>query len=125
MYKKCLTFDPDNIQLLKNILNETNPNKIKQYGRLVENYDDLMWSNLRYNVMKEGLYNKFNQNLHLKKILLETENNHIYEASENDKIWGIGMNENNAKNVDPIFYKGTNLLGKALEEVREMLKEKI
>ncbi len=43
MYVKAKTFEPDNITLHKQILKESNPKKIKNLGRKVANYDELVW----------------------------------------------------------------------------------
>ncbi|MBQ7595228.1 MAG: DUF1768 domain-containing protein [Eubacterium sp.] len=40
------------------------------------------------------------------------------EASPYDKVWGIGLSANDAYNTPQINWRGENLLGKALIEVR-------
>ena len=55
MYYKCLTFDPNNKVLLDKILTETNPGKIKQYGRLVRNFVPKIWEHKRYDIMLNAL----------------------------------------------------------------------
>lgn len=123
MYKKCQIFDPNNNTVLEQILHESNPMKIKEYGRLVQNYNDSEWSELRYNIMINALRLKFGQNQRLKQKLLDTGNKVIYEASKEDKIWGIGFNTKDAINVEKKTY-GLNLLGNGLMDVREELKNK-
>lgn len=57
----------------------------------------------------------------LRQILLGTGDRIIVEASPYDRIWGVGLSEND----DDLYagnWKGQNLLGKALMEVREKLK---
>jgi len=44
------------------------------------------------------------------------------EASPKDKIWGIGLGAKSAVEKGEEAWKGLNLLGKALMEVREMLR---
>jgi len=117
MYIKCLTFDPDNTILLTKILNEKNPVKVKKYGRMVKNYNDVFWKNRRYTVMMDALYYKFNQNDNIKKKLIQTNNKQLYEATKNDRIWGIGFSLKDITNIDKNRY-GKNLLGKALMEFR-------
>ena len=121
MFYKLLQFDKDNIELKNKILIETSPKKIKKYGRQVKNFNQQVWDSVKYNIMKNGLILKFSQNEDLKKKLLDTGNSNIYEASIFDKIWGIGLSEARAKNIDESKY-GQNLLGKALVEVRTQLK---
>jgi len=55
MYHKCLTFDITNNNLLEKILNETSPTKIKKLGRSVNNYNEEIWSNKRYEIMVNAL----------------------------------------------------------------------
>ena len=40
MYVKAKTFEPDNFDLHHQILNESNPRKIKNLGRKVANYNE-------------------------------------------------------------------------------------
>jgi ribA/ribD-fused uncharacterized protein len=116
MYHKCKTFDPNNNILLETILRETSATNIKKCGRQLKNYNDTIWQEKRYNIMLEALRLKFNQNEIIKQKLLETNPKILYEASKNDKIWGIGFYDNDAIHNKNKF--GTNLLGKALMEIR-------
>lgn len=121
MYYKCLLFNPDNKELLNNIINETSPYKIKKYGRQVQNYDDNVWSQNRFNIMKNALLLKFTQNKDLKIKLLNTGDKIIYEASKFDKIWGIGYfcSQITEKSREKF---GLNLLGICLMQIRDELK---
>lgn len=47
------------------------------------------------------------------------------EASPYDRIWGLGLHQNDPLVDDEKNWRGLNLLGKALDEVRErIIKEK-
>jgi ribA/ribD-fused uncharacterized protein len=121
MYHKCKTFDPTNNLLLENIITEKSATKIKKYGRQVQNFNDTIWKEKRYNIMLEALRLKFNQNESIKQKLLETKQKTLYEASKNDRIWGIGYCDKKALEMDKSKF-GENLLGNALMEIRsEML----
>ena len=64
---------------------------------------------------------KFGQNPHLRSFLLETQGKVIAEASPVDKVWGVGLQESDRSINDPDQWKGENLLGFALMEVRDKL----
>lgn len=122
MAYKCVTFDPDNIELLNSILNEINPMKIKQYGRKVKNFCEKIWNKKRLLAMYKALYYKFSQNDNLLQLLLQTKNKHLYEASPTDKIWGLGYSVTVAIQENVVVNKtktcGKNLLGILLEIIR-------
>ncbi len=120
MYHKCKTFDPSNKILLNNILHEKSATRIRNYGRQVQNFNDIIWKEKRYNIMLEALKLKFNQNDIIKQKLLQTKPKMLYEASKYDKIWGIGYCDKEAIYVDKNIF-GENLLGKALMEIRSEL----
>jgi ribA/ribD-fused uncharacterized protein len=119
MKKKQELFDPENIGLSELIMTSSDPAKIKKYGRMVKHYQESVWENERYEIMKESVYLKFSQNENLSRILLETNNCNLYEASPYDKLWGIGIGVKDA--VKGMEHRGRNLLGKILMEVRSML----
>ena len=64
---------------------------------------------------------KFSQNSHLNDYLQSTEDKVLVEASPYDRIWGIGLGENTPEINNPKQWKGLNLLGFALMEVRAKL----
>ncbi|WP_444942547.1 NADAR domain-containing protein [Microbulbifer sp. ZKSA004] len=58
---------------------------------------------------------------YLKQFLLNTEDRVLVEASPVDRIWGIGLAQDNSASENPNDWKGLNLLGFALMEVRARL----
>ena len=105
------------------ILSTKDPKKAKQLGREVKNYDDEVWSRMRYKVMVDANKAKYGQNEQLKKLILsdELKGKGFVEASPIDGIWGIKLGENDPLADDEAHWKGQNLLGKALDETREWL----
>jgi ribA/ribD-fused uncharacterized protein len=103
------------------IIEAETPNQAKKLGRKVKNFDDLVWKEHKTKIVIEGNFHKFSQHTHLKNFLLSTGNKVIVEASPYDRIWGIGMGKENADAHSPQLWKGLNLLGFALMEVRERL----
>ena len=108
---------------LDKIMNSSDPKEIKSFGREIKNYDDNLWSSNRYDIVKPGLYEKFNQNKYLKDFILVFGKRIFVEASINDNIWGIGMNENDPLIDNPENWKGENLLGKILSEIRDEIEK--
>jgi ribA/ribD-fused uncharacterized protein len=100
---------------------------IKKLGRQVQNFDEETWAANRYGIVLKGVVEKFKQNEKPKLILLSTGKSHLYEAAPRDKIWGIGISASTARNKvlttnKPFSWPGKNLLGKALEEARNLIK---
>ena len=122
MYMKAITFgDVDIAEEI--LLKGKNPKTAKALGRKVKNYDDKVWDEKRYQVMVDANMLKYSQNEDLKRMLLnkEFDGKKFVEASPYDCVWGIGVGETEAKD-DESNWRGQNLLGKALDEVREKLK---
>jgi ribA/ribD-fused uncharacterized protein len=119
MAKKALLFG--DTEQYQNVLSTDSPAKAKKYGRAVKNFDDALWKKHAYDFVVEGNQNKFAQHHDLAKFLISTKDAVIVEASPFDKIWGIGTK---AHEPDPAKWNGTNLLGFALMEVRDILNKK-
>ena len=120
MVKKAELFGDK--EMAQNILDSKSPAEAKKWGREVSNYDDVLWLANRYQIVKEGNLHKFNQNKELKEFLLQTKNRILVEASPVDAIWGIGLASDHEKANQPKLWKGLNLLGFALMEVRDELR---
>lgn len=119
MYEKAVTFgDFDTAQ---KILEEEEPSKIKQYGRQVLNYDDVVWNGIRQIIVYRGLLAKFLQDEELGRKLKGTGEAVLAECAVQDKIWGIGLSMQDANRFDMQKWKGQNLLGFALMQVRGQL----
>lgn len=121
MAKKAELFKDD--EVLSKILSAKSPAEAKKLGRQVKNYQEEIWLANRYLIVKEGNFHKFSQNEALKDFLLNTTDRVIVEASPVDSIWGIGMATDHKDIENPEKWKGLNLLGFALMEVRDELRE--
>lgn len=104
------------------ILNAETPSIAKKLGRKVSNFDEVTWNDACYDIVVEGNYLKFSQNDDMKKVLLSTGDTVIVEASPWDNIWGIGLGMAHPDADNPKNWQGTNLLGFALMDVRERLR---
>jgi len=54
---------------------------------------------------------------------MKTQNTLLVEAARADLVWGIGLDTKTAKNTPESEWKGLNLLGKLLTEIREEFKQ--
>lgn len=108
-------------EILKKVLKSETPNEAKSLGRKVKNFDSQIWDNHKYDIVKQANLLKFSQNEEFKDFLLSTYNKILVEASPYDTIWGIGMLESDKNIKNPNSWKGENLLGFALMEVRDEL----
>ena len=121
MAKKASLFDDS--EALAAILATEKPGGAKAVGREVKNFDAARWGALAYSIVTEGNLHKFSQHELLKTYLLKTGNKIIAEAGPSDAVWGIGMARDAKEAAHPSKWRGTNLLGFALMEVRDALKE--
>lgn len=117
MAEKARLFDDS--EILDKILKNNDPKQIKDLGRKVKNFSEDIWKQNRYSIILNGNYAKFLQNENLKQFLIQSEDKVIVEASPYDKIWGIGLSIEDKKIFNPLEWKGENLLGFALMEVRD------
>lgn len=118
MAQKAHLFGDDAV--LEEIMQSRLPKQIKALGRKVQGFDSDVWDAYKYGIVLNGNLQKFAQNADLKAYLLSTGNAILVEASPYDDVWGIKMSADLAGN--PLEWRGQNLLGFALMEVRVMLK---
>eukprot|EP00746_Dinoflagellata_sp_MGD_P165028 gnl/MRDRNA2_/MRDRNA2_94063_c0_seq1.p1 gnl/MRDRNA2_/MRDRNA2_94063_c0~~gnl/MRDRNA2_/MRDRNA2_94063_c0_seq1.p1 ORF type:complete len:487 (+),score=106.06 gnl/MRDRNA2_/MRDRNA2_94063_c0_seq1:84-1544(+) len=105
----------------KKILEANEPGKQKALGRAVKNFKEPMWEQHRQRILEQGLHAKFSQNQRLQDLLLSTAPARLAEASPKDNIYGIGMSPDDPDVQNPGLWQGQNLLGNALEKVRQEL----
>lgn len=120
MAKKAELFNDQ--EVLEKIIQANSPAEAKKLGREVRNYVDSLWLKNRFEIVKQGNFHKFSQNPDLKEFLINTKERILVEASPVDSIWGIGMATDHKDNNNPEKWRGLNLLGFALMEVRDELK---
>jgi ribA/ribD-fused uncharacterized protein len=121
MWEKAVFFH--DMEIAKKIVETPDPRENKALGRKIRGFDSERWMIASYPIMVAVNYAKYSQNVRLKALLLETEDKILVEASPYDKIWGIGLSWQDDDCLDETKWKGMNLLGKALMEVRKQLQE--
>lgn len=121
MWKKAMLFG----DALKadEVLKQIHPRDAKDKGREVSGFNKKIWEENCKRFVYDGNYAKFTQNPKILKVLMDTGNTKLVEASPSDNIWGIGLGENDAKRIPEEKWPGTNWLGEVLTELRENLKK--
>ena len=127
MAQKARLFeDEDTLEL---ILESESPKRQKELGRLVEGFDVDVWeedeSNGRprcWNIVWEGNVAKFSQNRWMLDELLATGSTTLVEASPFDRIWGIGLRDDDPRAQRREGWLGRNWLGEVLTDVRAHLR---
>lgn len=119
MHGKARLFDdPETAQL---ILAADHPREHKALGRKVKRFDGAVWNREREAIVMAGNRAKFTQDPALLAQLLATRGTTLVEASPYDRIWGIGLAASDPKAQDPATWRGQNLLGKILTQLRDEL----
>lgn len=107
------------------IMSASTPDLQKSLGRTIKPFDEISWSNVAKRVVYTGSYFKYTQNNSFFKELMDTDGFTLVEASPLDKIWGIGLAENDERAKLRSTWLGTNWLGEVLTTLREDLKNNL
>jgi len=83
-------------------------------------FDQDLWSRIDCSVAFQVVFQKFSKTPELKNILLKYEGLYA-EMTSNDVNWGTGIDRRDPLKTDPSKWKGDNMLGWALTEVRALL----
>lgn len=95
----------------------------KRLGRLVKNFDEDVWRIRSIEIVRQANYLKFTQDIELRDRLLLTHPKELVEASPYDRIWGVGMSINDPRIESKHLWRGRNLLGQILVDIRDKIKE--
>lgn len=124
MYHKVLMFRK--YDLADQILQTSDPAECKKIaGQKFPEFNADIWEKTCYTIVKRGVKAKFAQNEKIRETLLGTGNELLAECSPYDRKWGIGIDINDPDRNNVSKWKGNNLLGRILMEVREELWEEI
>lgn len=119
MYQKAILFG--DTEIAEEILDAPDPKDQKALGRKIRGFDSKVWEANAKRIVYEGCKLKFEQNPRILETLLKTEGTLLVEASPYDKIWGIGLGEDDPRIHDPKNWQGTNWLGEVLTDLRDDL----
>jgi len=122
MHQKALLFG--DYASATQIMKCESPRDQKALGRKVSGFDQHIWDERKFDIVVAGNLLKFRQNMTCQRFLIRTADKILVEASPYDRIWGIGLSEEDARLMDPSEWPGQNLLGKALMLVRERIFKK-
>jgi ribA/ribD-fused uncharacterized protein len=120
MWRKAVLFGDE--AMAGRILAAPHPKVAKALGGRVTPFRQEEWDAHRYEIVVAGNLAKFGQDDELRDYLLTTGERVLVEASPMDRIWGIGLGRDDPRAADPRRWRGTNLLGFALMDVREGLR---
>lgn len=121
MYRKAKLFNDGDVMHM--IMRTNNPREHKHLGRQVKNYKNDVWVKVRQEIAVQNNFLKFTQNEELKKLLLSTGDLTLVEASPYDIIWGIGRGLDFPYLANKNQWRGQNILGYALTEVKRRIRE--
>lgn len=122
MHQKALVFGDG--QTARRIMATDDPATIKALGRAVTPFDSTVWGGRSQIVVYRGLLAKFGQDGKLRRELDETGDAMLVECSRDDVIWACGLAMDDPRRLDIAQWRGRNLLGFAMMEVRERLRER-
>lgn len=120
MAEKARLFD--DTESIEKIVQSSHPREAKKLGRGVQGFDEKKWQAERFQIVVRGNLAKFSQHSSLADFLISTDKQIIVEASPQDRVWGIGLRAEDERATNPQEWRGLNLLGFALMEVRHSLR---
>ena len=116
MYKKAVLFHDDEAAVRISQTNDVA--EIKALGRSVKNFEEKLWREVRTEIVHRGVFAKFDQNPELAGLLKQTGEDTIAECAVKDRIWGIGLSMKDENRFCADRWRGQNLLGKILMQIR-------
>jgi ribA/ribD-fused uncharacterized protein len=116
MAAKALLFNDQDAY--RRVLQAKTPGEAKATGRKVLNFEEEIWMKHRFEIVCRANAARFRQYPALQQYLMQTGDRVLVEASPTDRIWGIGLVSREEGANNPNKWRGLNLLGFALMQVR-------
>jgi ribA/ribD-fused uncharacterized protein len=82
-------------------------------------FDEEVWVKHRFAIVCRANEAKFSQRPELRSFLVQTGSRALVEASPVDRVWGVGLAQDDERISNPNLWLGLNLLGFALMHVRD------
>lgn len=123
MEQKALLFA--DFEIADKIMQTQDPQQMQNLGRMVKDFNPIVWDGRKQLIVYTGILSKFEQNPDLMAHLLSTGTAIFVECSRSDNVWGIGMGMDDVDAANPSKWKGQNLLGFTLVEARSELTRKM
>jgi ribA/ribD-fused uncharacterized protein len=120
MLAKAAAFKDE--EIITRLISERDPFECKKLGQMVSNFDAKVWGDKKVPIMYVLNLAKYQQNPHLKELLLGTGSLEIAEASPSDLEWGIGLAAEFPGADEPRHWHGKNLMGRVLKSVRSKFR---
>lgn len=120
MHQKCIAFG--DMESGRRVLETSDPAIQQAIGRNINGCIMKLWAGMRQAVAIRGLLAKFSQNSDLKARLLQTGDAVLAECAHSDVTWACGIRLTDHRRFDANMWRGENILGFALIEVRNQLK---
>ncbi len=119
MEQKALLFkDPG---CATKIMEASSPREMKNIASSISRFQQSMWEERVPDIMFQGLKERFRQNPKAAELLKKTDSGRLVEASPTDKFWQIGIYMFSKDIVQKKELWGTNMLGKVLIKVRDII----
>jgi ribA/ribD-fused uncharacterized protein len=104
---------------LEKIMKAKSAKAVKALGKKVKDFKQEEWDLAKYDIMNEGVKAKFAQHPELRKQLEDTGDRKIGFADARNVYWGIGSSESVEKSKHPEKWRGKNMLGHIIMELRD------
>ncbi|MBW8486617.1 NADAR family protein [Actinomadura parmotrematis] len=109
-------------EMEERVLAAGHPREAKELGGRVRGFDEAAWREHRSAIVARGNLAKFGQHPDIGGFLLGSAGRVLVEASPVDRIWGIGLAADDERAARAATWRGLNLLGFALMDVRAALR---
>lgn len=119
VYRKCMLFD--DTERAEMALDADDPVRQQRIGRSIAGFNAVMWDGRKQMIVYQAHLARFSQNEALRLLLLNTGSACLVKCGPNDLLWGCGFGTERPERLDMRLWRGRNLLGFTLMEVRETL----